>query len=566
MLPALSLRLRLLLLTVLAAGGLLILSLVALMHLRDVQMDGYRTMLRNSVETARGIVEHYHTEATAGRLTQAQAQEQARAAVRRLRYAGSEYFFVYDYEGTNLVLGPRPQVEGTKQMLDTKDADGVLFVRELIKAGRTGGGFVAYRFPRAGSDQPFPKLSYAMGFESWQWMIGTGVYIDDVEAAYWRNARTLLGGSLLIVAIVAAAALLIGRQVTGTVNRFADAMRRLASGDLGIAIPAVGRRDEFGTMAEALTVFKDATAENRRLIAEQERLKREARERESQALLRMADDVENRVQTLIGRVATETGRLGGASQSLSASAEQTQARSASVAANTEQTSRNVGTVAAATEELSSSSKEIGRQVEQSAAVARRAQEEAEHTSAAVKDLAEATKRIGEVVELINAIASQTNLLALNATIEAARAGEAGKGFAVVASEVKNLATQTANATDEIARIIQSVEAGTQTTVQAIGRIEQTIRGVNDGAAAIAAAVEEQNAAMGEIARSVQEAASGTQRISAEIGEVSVSAQGTLSTAREIAEASRSLDGEAQSLKHQIESFLGELRTTARKEA
>ncbi|HEY0835721.1 MAG TPA: cache domain-containing protein [Azospirillum sp.] len=561
--PTLTLRLRLLLLTAVAAGGLLVLAASGLMHLHDSQMDGHRLMLRNVVQSVRPILDHYHGEARAGRLSEVQAQEQARAAIRRIRYAGNEYVFVYAYDGVNMVMGPRPQVEGTRDLADLKDADGVFFVRELIKAGRGGGGYVAYRFPKAGTSDPLPKLSYAEGFEPWQWMIGTGIYIDDVDAAYWRNAGYLLGVSLLIVGMVAGVAFVIGRQVSGTVDRFADTMRRLAAGDTAVAIPDAGRRDEFGTMAEALQVFKDATAERQRLIAEQEHLKREAREHECKALLRMADDVQNRVQSLIGRVATETERLGAASRSLSGSAEVTQRTSASVSATTDQTSANVQTVASATEELSCSSKEIGRQVEQSATVARRAMEEAEHTSVAVRDLAEATKRIGEVVDLINSIASQTNLLALNATIEAARAGEAGKGFAVVAQEVKNLATQTANATDEITRIITSVETGTQATEAAIHRIEETIRGINDGATAIASAVEQQNAAMGDITRSVHEAAMGTRRIAVEIAEVSQSAAGTLTTAGEVAQASRTLDSEAHALKGQIDGFLDELRTTAR---
>ena len=560
---ALSLRLRLFLLAAVAAGGLLILGAVDLMHLREAQMESHRRMLRNTVETVRGIVAHHHAEAAAGRLTDAQAREQARAAVRGIRYAGSEYFFIFAEDGTNLVLGPRPQAEGTRELADLRDADGVPYVRALIAAARTGGGFVAYRFPKAGSNEPLPKLSYATGFQPWGWMIGSGVYVDDVDADYWRNAGQLAASALGIAALVGVLAFLIGRQVSGTVNGFAEAMRRLAAGDLGIAVPGEGRHDEFGTMAEAMRVFKDKTAENQSLLAEQERLKRAAAEKERAALLGMADAVEGRVRAVIGRVAAETERLGAASRSLSSSAEATQSMSASVAGTTEHTSTNVQTVAAATEELSSSSQEIGRQVDQSAAVARRAMEEAAQTTTTVRSLAEATKRIGEVVDLINSIASQTNLLALNATIEAARAGEAGKGFAVVASEVKNLANQTATATDEITRIIHSVETGTQATVEAILRIEGTIRGVNEAAATIATAVEEQNAAMGEITRSVQEAATGTQRIAGEIGEVSRNAQGTLATAGEVAAASRRLDGEALELRQQIDGFLAELRGTAR---
>jgi len=560
--PAFSTRVRLLLLTFLAAGGMLLLGSLDLMRLRDNQLEGVQAKLQAAVQTAAGVVTYYHGEAAAGRMSEADAQTRARDAIRGIRYAGNEYHFIYRSDGTLIVLGPRPQAENTRDMADARDPNGVPFVRNLIRAGTSGGGFVHYDFPKPGSDVPLPKLSYATATGAWDWIIGSGVYIDDVDAAFRRNALEMAVMVLLVTAVVAGGAFVIGRRIAATVRRFADAMGRLAHGDLNVAIPATDARDEFGTMAAAMQVFKDNTAENRRLLDDQERLKREAAENEARALRRMADDMEARVRDAMHRVTAETERLSGASRALSDSARSTQNRSETVAAATEQTSTNVQTVAAATEELSSSSKEIGRQVENSAAIARRAVDEAAQTSETVRALSDSTKRIGEVATLINSIASQTNLLALNATIEAARAGEAGRGFAVVAAEVKALASQTAQATDEITRIIQSVDSGTTATVSAIERIETTIRGVNDSATTIAAAVEEQNAAMGEISRSVQEAAQGTQRISEDIAVVSSSAGSTLSTAEAVASSSSSLNGEAMNLKTQIESFLADLRRKA----
>ncbi len=560
--PSLSTRGRLLLLTFLAAGGMILLGSLDVMRLRNNQLEGVQAKLQAAVQTAAGIIKYYHKEAAAGRMSEAEAQTKARDAIRDIRYAGQEYHFLYRDDGTVLVLGPRPQVENTRELADARDPDGVLFVRELIKVGKAGGGFVHYRFPKPGTDTPLPKLSYATMVGAWDWIIGSGVYIDDVDADFRRNALGMVVMVLLVTAVVAGGAFVISGHIARTVRRFAGAMERLARGDVGVAIPATGARDEFGTMATALEVFKNNTAENQRLLAEQERLKREAAEHEARALRRMADDMESRVRAVMQQVATETERLNDASRALSDSARSTRSRSETVANATEQTSANVQTVAAATEELSSSSKEIGRQVENSAAIARRAVDEATQTSDTVRALSDSTKRIGEVATLINSIASQTNLLALNATIEAARAGEAGRGFAVVAAEVKALASQTAQATDEITRIIQSVESGTTATVTAINRIEATIRGVNDSATTIAAAVEEQNAAMGEISRSVQEAAQGTQRIAEDIAVVSSSAGSTLTTAEAVATSSSTLSGATLDLKTQIETFLADLRRKA----
>ena len=557
-----SLRARMLLLTIVTVGAIVALGAATLQHIRQEQLSGYQNMLRNVTAVAAEIVKHHHGAFKAGKITETEAQTRIRDEIRAIRYAGGEYLFIYDYNGVRLAMTDG-KTEG-QNFSDLRDSNGVYILRELMTAVRKVGGFVEYHFPKAGGSEPLPKLSYAVGFEPWKWMIGTGVYIDDVDAAFWRNSGVLAGIVAAVSALVAGFAYMISSQVSSTVNGFAQAMKQLAGGDTRIKIPGEGRADEFGSMAQAMAVFRDNTEQNHRLIDEQQRLKREADERERAALSRMADDVQNRVQGLISGVTDETQKLDAASQTLSSSANRTQTKSASVAAATSQTSANVQTVASATEELSASAKEIGRQVEQSAIIAKRATEEAGHTTATVRQLAEATKRIGEVVDLINSIASQTNLLALNATIEAARAGEAGKGFAVVASEVKSLANQTAQATEEISRIIQSVESNTSATVVAIERIENTIRGVNDSAGAIAAAVEEQNSCMGEIARSVQEAAHGAQRIAEEIGDVSACADDTLGTADTVATACHHLKSQTADLRQQFDRLLGELRERAKR--
>ncbi|HRJ62517.1 MAG TPA: cache domain-containing protein, partial [Azospirillaceae bacterium] len=408
-----SLRARMLLLTIVTVGAMVVLGAVNLLHIRQEQLNGYQNMLRNVTAVGQKIIEHNYSEFKAGKISEEEAQNRTRSAVRSIRYAGAEYIFIYSFDGIRLAMTDG-KTEG-QNFSDLRDSNGVYILRELVAEAKKGGGFVEYHFPKASGGEPLPKLSYAVGFEPWRWMIGTGVYVDDVDAAFWRNSGILAAVVAVVSALVAGFAYMIARQASDTVNGFAQAMKQLAGGDTRIKIPGEGRSDEFGSMASALAVFRDNTEQNHRLIDEQQRLKHEADERERTAMTRMADDVQSRVQGLISGVSNETQKLDAASNSLSGSANRTQNKSASVAAATSQTSANVQTVASATEELSASAKEIGRQVEQSAIIAKRAMDEAGQTTATVRQLAEATKRIGEVVDLINSIASQTNLLALNAT-------------------------------------------------------------------------------------------------------------------------------------------------------
>jgi methyl-accepting chemotaxis protein len=246
-------------------------------------------------------------------------------------------------------------------------------------------------------------------------------------------------------------------------------------------------------------------------------------------------------------------------QSMSATADQSSTLVNAVASAAEETSINVQTVSSGTEELSSSISEIGRQVTNSAQIARKAVDEAGQTDATMQGLADNAARISVVVDLIQTIASQTNLLALNATIEAARAGEAGRGFAVVASEVKSLANQTAKATDEIRSQIANMQTVTTSAVGAIRNIGHTISEINEVTTAIAAAVEEQGAATREIARNIQHAAGGTAEVSSNIVGVSTASAEAGSAASEVLSASGALRREADVLRSEIDAFLSNIR-------
>ena len=345
------------------------------------------------------------------------------------------------------------------------------------------------------------------------------------------------------------------RAIALPVIRMTSAMRRLAAQDMSVEIAGAKRQDEIGEMAAAVLIFKENMIEAERLRSEQEARKIEAAAGQRAAMNKMADTFEQTVKGVVDAVASSSTELRAAAQSMSGTAEQTSRQSELVAASIEETSANVQTVAAASEELSASIGEISRQITQSSTIAGQAVEQATRTSRAVGGLAAAAQKIGEVVRLIQGIASQTNLLALNATIEAARAGEAGKGFAVVASEVKALATQTAQATDDIQGQVTSIQSATADTAQEIGNIGTIISEISDVTTAIAAAIEEQGAATSEITRNVQQAAQGTQQVADTIGGVSAAANDTGAAANQVLGAATELSQQAERLREEVASFV-----------
>ena len=347
--------------------------------------------------------------------------------------------------------------------------------------------------------------------------------------------------------------------VSTPIQRITDAMKRLAGRDLSTEIVGLGRKDEIGAMAEAVQVFKESMVTAERLAEEQrlDQLHKEQRVARIEAINAEFDNQASEALNFLASAATELRATAGG---MSNNADLASKQAGAVAAAAEEASTNVQTVAAATEELSSSIQEIARQVVQSTTIASQAVQEAAATGSTMQTLSEAAQKIGEVVRLINDIAGQTNLLALNATIEAARAGEAGKGFAVVASEVKNLATQTARATEDISAQVTAMQSSTGNAVAAIERIDATIGRMNEISTSIAAAMEQQGAATQEIARNVQEAARGTTEMSSNIAGLNDSVEETGSASVDVLGAADELGQQAEKLRARVGTFLADIRS------
>jgi methyl-accepting chemotaxis protein len=503
-LASLSIRNRVLALVAVTALGLAGITAMAAVQVEGRIMTERKAATRAVVETALGIVARYGEQAASGDLTTDEAQAAAIAAVRELRYAGGEYFWINDMHPTMVVHPIKPELDGT-DLTQNVDPDGNhLFVEFVDVVKAHGAGFVTYKWPKPGADSPQPKISYVAGYEPWGWVVGSGIYVDDVLA----DARGLLLGAGGILVLVVGLSLVVARSI---VRPIVGAAQALASGDLSARLDPGRGTTELDHLAIALNATLDRTAA-----------------------------VAGEVTGAAEQVSSAAHRLVGTSDAMGDVAAGSARRTVEVAVSAQEVSNGIDTVASGTTQMGASISEIARNANAVARIAAEAVDVARRTNQTVAELGESSAQIGNVVKVITAIAAQTNLLALNATIEAARAGSAGKGFAVVAGEVKELASETARATGDIAERIEAIQAAALQAAGEISQISKIIDRINDYQGTIAGAVEEQTATTSAMAQAVAEVAMGGRAMASNLEEVEHASLRTTADIDGIREAARDL--------------------------
>lgn len=392
------------------------------------------------------------------------------------------------------------------------------------------------------------------------WIIAAERSVEETLAAVTEMREAMILATVITLAIVSVIGIFFARSVTSPLNRLVTALRAMAGGDLGAEIREARRKDEIGDIGRAVVeIRQNAIEEQERKAAEGAAEAEKEAENRRQFVDELAQGFETSVGQVVQSVLSASSELNGAAENMAGLARGAGDNSARASEVSSQAREEVETIAQASDELFKSIQEISGLISRSSGVAQTATAKAETTDETVRSLAEAADRIGEVVKLISDIADQTNLLALNATIEAARAGEAGKGFAVVAAEVKDLASQTAKATDEIGQQIEAIRSATGDAVDAISEIRGTIGEISDSVSSVASAVEEQSAATQGIVQNTQRAANGTAEVSEDIAEVQSASQQTGEAAGQVVSSASELKTMSHSLDEQVKAFVNQIR-------
>ncbi len=519
--PRLSLALRIYAIIGLSFCGLIGLAVMQAQNMARSLTEQRENELSHLTQAAVSIAKEEYDTIARDKVAPELAQKRAAERIGKLRYGNGDYFWINDLTPRMIMHPVKPEMNG-QNLGDNKDPTGkLLFVEMVDIVKQKGGGVVEYQWPKPGKETPQPKLSYVAGFAPWGWVIGTGVYVDDLQAQLWESKRSVMISALVIIIVLGAITLLIASRMSLALAAMSKALNQLGAGRFDITLPGLARSDELGDMARSIEQFKHKTEEKVRDAAALEDDQRQMAERiKHEALQQLAEAVEHEASAVVNDVAHGTGQMAESARSMTDSTLSLEQNSTSVAAAAEQALATTQTVANASAQLASSISEISARVSASRELTRKAVSASSEAQSTIAKLSDAANKVGAVTSLISEIAGQTNLLALNATIEAARAGDAGRGFAVVASEVKTLAEQTAKATSEIAQQIAEIQASTRASVDSIGAIGEVISNVESVSTSIADAIEAQNSMTREISRTVEETSLAAREVATQIASVS----------------------------------------------
>ncbi len=531
---------RLWILITLAVVGITATTAISLIQYNNSLLQEKELLTRKLTETAHSIIVDFHERFRKGEMDEKAAQAGALSSIRSLRYEGGNYFWVNDMNAVTLMHPIKPSLEG-KDLKGLKDANGTAIFVEFVKTVRQNGeGTVPYLWPKPGSEEPVQKVSYVKGFKPWNWVVGTGIYIDDVKAAFWNRAATLgiIAGAVLAALLLVSA--IIARSITLPIKLTTQAMDNIAAGegDLTQRLDSSGS-DEVARLAEAFNNFAMKV----------------------QQTITQVSSVTHQLATSAGELSSITAKSHNQMGQQRSETEQVATAVTQMAATVHEIAENAEKTASSARDANHEADNGRRVVEEASQAIQRLAGEVEQAASVILRLESESEAIGSVLDVIRGIAEQTNLLALNAAIEAARAGEQGRGFAVVADEVRTLASRTQQSTEEIQQMIERLQSGSSEAVQVMTSSQTTTQGTVEKARDAAESLVKIVTSVGtisemntQIATAAEEQSAVAQEIDKSIVHISQLAEEAANGSDQVATASQELSQLGDTLKQQVSQF------------
>jgi methyl-accepting chemotaxis protein len=538
MFAQMALKKRMVVIGLVSLISLLFIGTWSAVHQRSKTYEERQLMLQALVDSMYTQIGYYQNLEKTGKLSTQEAQKQARESMRGIRFQGNNYFFIYTYEGITILLPPMQDKEGQSR-IDVKDAHGVPLTRNIIDAAKAGGGFTRYDFPRAGQTEALPKIAYSRAVDGWNWVVGSGLYVDDIEQAFYRDLLTTGGVILLLSALVFGLIFTISRsvltQLGGEPTQAMQIMQQVASGNLQIELEVKDKNSLLGELSALIHSLRTLISG---IHAGAEQIR----------------NASHQIKESSDAVASAASMQSGATQGMAASMEQLTVSISHISDNAAQTEHSAGeSVTAALRGEEQVNTAVGSMHTLSNAI--------EGAGERITGLSQQAQEVGSIAATIKEISDQTNLLALNAAIEAARAGETGRGFAVVADEVRKLAERTGQATSELEKSLSKIQLGTESAVEAmLNAASQAGKSVDDvGVSASILKQIAQNSAqarqlIGEVATSTREQRIASTSLAQQVESIAQAAEETSSGMLQTARSADHLEQVADQLYHAVSRF------------